>query len=503
MTPETASPFQSPQADENESIRALIGDTNFKIAQRVQAVYTALMWQVICLISAPILAIGAGMLPDQELAQMISTGINLTLLISVQSFSVWSVFRLCRATGASWLTTAIHGGLALFPCISIFALLQVSESAREMLEKAGIPFQHSGPDWSRVQQIADSQQGASYASPFDLPAANQLYNLVFCDNVDYLAPIDPSTPGPDWIELPESFDRADILRSIVQDTAADCRVRLLAARQLAAFKDTELPEKGLPEQGLGIVFEATHKEGMYVVAMYADGGLVCLRSDSTFQLLPPGDEGLARQVREVVHNVFQKQHAYASYPFQRPEPPSPGEARITLLTTSGTRVAQASWKVFYRHPATQIVAEAMVTLVDELYGFAPPQKDASESQIVNQLANAMRATPTVTHFRRMVRIAMGIYAFAMIVIGLAIAGLIDRWDWALVLYQGAVLFGIYAEFRLMRSLNATSRGITYGVLLLVPVLGFVGLALADFAAGRFLKQSNGLDDDTRAFPPLE
>ncbi|WP_158545552.1 hypothetical protein [Bremerella cremea] len=53
----------------------------------------------------------------------------------------------------------------------------------------------------------------------------------------------------------------------------------------------------------------------------------------------------------------------------------------------------------------------------------------------------------------------------------------------------------------MRSLNATWRGITYGGILLVPVLGFIGLALADFAAGRFLKQSNGLDHDTQAFPP--
>lgn len=148
-------------------------------------------------------------------------------------------------------------------------------------------------------------------------------------------------------------------------------------------------------------------------------------------------------------------------------------------------MTQASWKFFYRQSSKQIVAKAMVNLVDALYGFAPPQKEASESQVVNQLANAR-----VNQFRLLVRITMGIYVFAIILIGLAIAG-IPMWDWELALYPSAVLFCIFAEFLLMRSLNATSRGITYGVVLLVPVLGFVGLVMADLAAGRFL---NDLDD---------
>ncbi|RCS40718.1 hypothetical protein DTL42_25485 [Bremerella cremea] len=45
--PEITLPFQSPQADDYESIRVLIGETNFEIGQRLRSVYLALIWQAI------------------------------------------------------------------------------------------------------------------------------------------------------------------------------------------------------------------------------------------------------------------------------------------------------------------------------------------------------------------------------------------------------------------------------------------------------------------------
>lgn len=482
-TRELESPFRTPAADDDATIRELIGESTFELTQRITPLNYALLIQLGSWGGLIVLAGIARFQIDQEHFAMLFPAICLGIVVLIYAYGMWCLFRVSAPLQWPWHQTLLICGLGMIPLLGTIVLWQVTNNLRTMLTLAGVPFKEVWPDWKQLHRIAAEREELAGRDSLAAIPLSEWYHLVFCDNVDEVTKIEHSANPIPWIAVPSSLDDPAKLKATVTGRTADSRSRILAARQLLSISDEEVPE-----EILGIVFEATHKEGMYVVAIYSDGGLVSLRGQSEFRVLPPGSEGLSAQVQDVFDQVLKVRESFAPHYLARPRRPSLSEARITLLTAQGTRLSQASWKLFYKHPATRIVADAAVILVDQLYGFDPPRKDPESDLLTGQSTDIPQIWPAVYQHRASVQMAIVINTVA------TLATLLSGFIVVAIFYFGVILFCSYAVYRLMKSIGETSRGIIYAILQLVPVVNIFVLGLAHYHSDRLLQQNSRRDD---------
>jgi len=344
------SPYQSPADldDEADQVRSIMGEHWYHVGQQLGWATLAAYVQVGML---AVLMMTSWMRDQWNAAilQLIVTA-ALLVLVSAVGLGFYSVRQLADAFQYDSKKRAVLMFLSALPWLAIISLFIVIDQARHELAAQRVPLAGLGVDWLGLSQTVKALFGTTFHEPYPHAEQNQLYNLAFCDdaNLAQLAAIQGIFP---WPTLPDLTEALHSWEDYAGNEMVDPRVRIHHCRLLKSQART-LP----PLQILAVIWEISGDENLVFLACYRRG--ICISIDRlgrcAMVTTPTGE--LSAAIHELLALADQWLERVAKYDFPRPIPPRDTNARMTLITTQGTRVIEQAYVDLYRHPdATQLL----------------------------------------------------------------------------------------------------------------------------------------------------
>lgn len=174
-------------------------------------------------------------------------------------------------------------------------------------------------------------------NPYKDSAANSIYNLLFCDNIDlYKVNTHPPYSYPFDILFSETSMAKD-LQKIIDDTSTDPRIKILAYnRQLASgYK----PSK---KELLAVIVEVALDDGLDVLASFQNGTARYINQTEKILVWEITNDLKANQL---TNDLFSKGFQIVNQigPWDKPRKPHPtkGNTRITFLVSDGLYFGEA------------------------------------------------------------------------------------------------------------------------------------------------------------------
>jgi hypothetical protein len=165
-------------------------------------------------------------------------------------------------------------------------------------------------------------------SPYAQPEANQIYNLLFCDDISLFKPAKIET---DWQQM--LFDEkpdAGALLALAEDVGNESRVRALAYHRLRELGQT-VPARKL----LGTVIEVPLDNGLDVLAAYADGRVRYINATGKLSIF----EGATPAMQTTIHKLLEASQGIVNRigPLDgvRLPPPAGDHVRLTFIVSDG------------------------------------------------------------------------------------------------------------------------------------------------------------------------
>ncbi|WDI44666.1 hypothetical protein [Bremerella sp. P1] len=149
----TDSPFASPKGADF-AVQKLIGEEACQALRYLQLVYIAMALQLGTVVAIPLVAALSAMSAENSSPARWTGFAVYSWLVVLYLFSAYSLLRLMLATKSHLVTMVAYCFFALCPCIGLFALLPVAETIRDSLERQGIPFRRTGPNWNALREMA-------------------------------------------------------------------------------------------------------------------------------------------------------------------------------------------------------------------------------------------------------------------------------------------------------------------------------------------------------------
>lgn len=188
------------------------------------------------------------------------------------------------------------------------------------------------PDVARVQAYDDR-------------ARNEIYNLLFADDVDALK---PATPDVD-------------LTTVAADDEAESRVRVVAFRRLKT--EGKAPHGDPPL--LGVIVEIALDEGLDTLAAYADGRIRYINHAGGMSMVEDGTplraqvDGLLLVSQSIVGKI-------GPWQGDRLPPPPTGQARLTFLVGGDIYFGQAPFAALANDPLAGPVLNTATALLSAI-----------------------------------------------------------------------------------------------------------------------------------------
>jgi len=198
-------------------------------------------------------------------------------------------------------------------------------------------------------------------SPYALEAANDVYNLLFCDDSKAFAPRPGATPA-DWqATLYTGHASAHHVRALAVDPATDARVRVLACAWLRA-QGHAIDGKDL----LGVIVEVPLDGGLDTLAAYADESVRYINQTGKMSIF----EGPIAALSPHVQRLFEVSRAVVARigPWDKPRlpPPRRGHVRLTFLVSDGLYFGEGEMAVFQRDSMAGPVIHAASELLQHV-----------------------------------------------------------------------------------------------------------------------------------------
>ena len=190
-------------------------------------------------------------------------------------------------------------------------------------------------------------------SPFENPAANTIYNLLFCDDLSaFRAKAGQSQTSWQAILFGDPASMAD-LKALAADLSQEGRIRYLAFARLREF--------GVPVQPkvlLGVVVEVHFDIGLDAIAAFSEGGVRYVNHSGKLVVV----EGVAT-FRPIVERLFSASEPVVAqigvWQKARRPPPSVESVRLTFLLSDGLTFGEGPLPVMQQDPmAGPILSEA-------------------------------------------------------------------------------------------------------------------------------------------------
>ena len=198
--------------------------------------------------------------------------------------------------------------------------------------------------------------------PYRSDAANQIYNLLFCDNPALFG--NGATAGGALGAVLSEQTRGEALEDIGRDVDAESRVRALAFNRLRAM-NLPVPPKLL----LGTIIEFPQRKGLDTLAIFGDKRLRYINHSekmAIFETSPPTLIPLADKVLRASQLAID-QHGPADEP-RRP-PPTGKNLRLSFLVSDGLYFAEGQFEQLmgdrFAGPVLDSATDLLPVLVEE------------------------------------------------------------------------------------------------------------------------------------------
>jgi hypothetical protein len=193
-------------------------------------------------------------------------------------------------------------------------------------------------------------------SPYASQDANDIYNLLFCDDVASFAARPDQRPTPWQAVLAANPPDFPALRKLAADPLEEGRVRYLAFGRLRnAGQSVE------PKQLLGVIVEVPLAGGLDTLAAYSEGGVRYVNQSGKLVFV----EGVA-SFRPLVENLFAAARPIVAAigPWDKPRrgPLARGQIRMTFLVSDGLYFGEGPLEAMQGEPA----AAALIGRATEL-----------------------------------------------------------------------------------------------------------------------------------------
>jgi hypothetical protein len=166
-------------------------------------------------------------------------------------------------------------------------------------------------------------------APYSETAANDIYNLLFCDSLSAFLP-SAGRPTVPW-QIVLSSDPPDIpaLVTLADDSSQEGRTRYLAYMRLRAVGQA-VPDKRL----LGVIVAMPVAGGMDTLAAYSDGGVRYINHTSKLAVFEhiPSLQPYVQRLLAISEPVVAQLGPWTE---PRRPPPKVGQVRITFLVSDG------------------------------------------------------------------------------------------------------------------------------------------------------------------------
>lgn len=179
-------------------------------------------------------------------------------------------------------------------------------------------------------------------APYADPAANEIYNLLFCDSAAAFAAAPGTRPSGWQATLFAEPEASAALRELADDAAQEGRVRYLAYRRLRAL-GRDVPAKVL----LGTIVEVGLTDGLDALAAYSDGGVRYVNHTGRIAVFE-GAPSLAEHVRALFAAAAPVVARIGPWEHARRLPPAAGEVRLTFLASDGLCFGEGPMAVMQR-----------------------------------------------------------------------------------------------------------------------------------------------------------
>jgi len=199
-------------------------------------------------------------------------------------------------------------------------------------------------------------------SPYVNTAANDIYNLLFCDRRESFRPRQGEPTGWQRVLFADPPDLPG-LRKLAGDASEEGRARY------SAF--TRLREAGAPVTPkllLGVIVEVALSDGLDTLGAYSDGGVRYINRSGKMVIVEGVDS-----FRPLVHRLFEAAEPVVARigPWDQPRrpPPGTGNARLTFLVSDGLYFGEARVQLLQNDPlagpvfreATQLLTKVVAS----------------------------------------------------------------------------------------------------------------------------------------------
>jgi hypothetical protein len=209
-----------------------------------------------------------------------------------------------------------------------------------------------------------SASAAPPYSPYSDAAANEIYNLLFCDNFSSFAPRANVKPLPQLQTLFADPPDIPALEKFANDSAQEGRLRSLAYWRLRTAGN-HVPTKIL----LGVVVETPLAAGLDTLAAFSEGGVRYINHTGKMAFfegvtnLQPLVEHLFRASQPIVDRIGPWKSA-------RLPPPKSGHIRLTFLVSDGLYFGEGPTPQMQRDPAAWPVILSASALLSQVVAIA-------------------------------------------------------------------------------------------------------------------------------------
>lgn len=182
-------------------------------------------------------------------------------------------------------------------------------------------------------------------APYNQPEINQIYDLLFCDDLMAFSPKPGEELAPWQSVLFGGPVDAERVRTLAEDTTAEGRIRALAYNWLRA-QGQPVPPKTL----LGVIVEVPLDGGLDVLAAFSDHGVRYINQTGKLAVI---EGGLPETDPIVVALLAAAQPVIARIgpsDQERLPPPRQGNFRLTFLVSDGLYFGEGPMPVMQRDP---------------------------------------------------------------------------------------------------------------------------------------------------------
>jgi hypothetical protein len=182
--------------------------------------------------------------------------------------------------------------------------------------------------------------------PYQKEAADQEYNLLFCDSLTLYREQKEKFPGENWKTLLTPRPKLEAVRDLAGQSALPARLRILAFNYLN--------QKGVTpasKELLAVILEAGVDEGLETLAAYTDYRVIYIDSHGSVQQWEAAQMGFQERLVNYFVSAAALVEQLRPSDKARFPPPFAGMARITLLVSDGLYFGQGA--------ANQLTKDAM------------------------------------------------------------------------------------------------------------------------------------------------